>query len=35
MSDNEIKAAEGVTIRIKDKGEVLELDYDGAICQHP
>ena len=36
MSDNnEVKAAEGVTIRIKDKGEVLELDYDGAICQHP
>ena len=35
MSDNDIKAAEGVTIRIKDKGEVLELDYDGAICQHP
>ena len=35
MSDNGIKAAEGVTIRIKDKGEVLELDYDGAICQHP
>lgn len=35
MSDNGIKAAEGVTIRIKDKGEVLELDYNGAICQHP
>jgi hypothetical protein len=35
MSSNEIKAAEGVTIRIKDKGEVLELDYDGAVCQHP
>src|SRR6476619_6849138 len=30
-----VKAAEGVTIRIKDKGEVLELDYDGAVCQHP
>jgi len=30
-----VKAAEGVTIRIKDQGEVLELDYDGAICQHP
>src|SRR5438034_5327321 len=35
MSDNPIKAAEGVTIRIKDQGKVLELDYDGAICQHP
>lgn len=36
MSDNnEIKAAEGVTIRIKDKDEVLELDYDGAVCNHP
>jgi len=34
-SNNEVKAAEGVTIRIKDKGEVLELDYDGAVCQHP
>ena len=30
-----VKAAEGVTIRIKDQGEVVELDYDGAICQHP
>jgi hypothetical protein len=35
MSSNGIKAAEGVTIRIKDKDEVLQLDYDGAICQHP
>jgi len=35
MSSNGIKAAEGVKIRIKDQGEVLELDYDGAICQHP
>lgn len=36
MSSNEkIKAVEGVTIRIKDQGEVLELDYDGAVCQHP
>ena len=35
MSSNGIKAAEGVTIRIKDKDEVLELDYDGAVCQHP
>ena len=34
-SNNEIKAAEGVTIRIKDKEQVLELDYDGAVCQHP
>jgi hypothetical protein len=30
-----VKAAEGVTIRIKDQGEVVELDYDGAVCQHP
>ena len=22
-------------VRIKDQGEVLELDYDGAVCQHP
>jgi hypothetical protein len=35
MSSNGIKAAEGVTIRIKDNDEVLELDYDGAVCQHP
>jgi hypothetical protein len=36
MSSNvAVKAAEGVTIRIKDQGEVLELDYNGAICQHP
>jgi hypothetical protein len=34
-SNGSVKAAEGVTIRIKDQGEVLELDYDGAICQHP
>lgn len=34
-SNGTVKAAEGVKIRIKDKGEVLELDYDGAICQHP
>ncbi len=30
-----VKAAEGVTVRIKERGEVLELDYDGAICHHP
>ena len=30
-----VKAAEGVTIRIKDQSEVVELDYDGAVCQHP
>lgn len=36
MSSNEkVKAAEGVTIRIKDQGEVVEVDYDGAVCQHP
>ena len=34
-SNGTVKAAEGVTIRIKDKGEVVELDYDGAVCQHP
>jgi hypothetical protein len=34
VSDH-VKAAEGITIRIKDQGEVLELDYDGAVCQHP
>jgi hypothetical protein len=36
MSSNPtVKAVEGVTVRIKDNGEILELDYDGAICQHP
>ena len=30
-----IKAAEATKIRIKDKGEVVELCYDGAVCQHP
>jgi hypothetical protein len=30
-----VEAAEGVTVRIMDRGEVLELDYDGAVCQHP
>src|SRR5258708_19649284 len=38
MSSNvngRVKAAEGVMIRIKDQGEVVEVDYDGAICQHP
>ena len=36
MSSNQtVKAVEGVTVRIKDNGEILELDYDGAICQHP
>lgn len=30
-----IKAAEGIMIRIMDRGELLELDYDGAMCQHP
>ena len=35
MSSNPVKAQEGVTIRIQDQGEVVELDYDGAICQHP
>jgi len=30
-----IKAAERTMIRILDQGEVLELDYDGAVCQHP
>ena len=35
MAEESIRAAEGVTIRIKDQGEVVELDYDGAVCQHP
>ena len=35
MLDDSIKAAEGIKIRIKDQGEVVELDYDGAVCQHP
>ena len=36
MSSNlTVKAVEGVTVRIKERGEILELDYDGAICQHP
>src|SRR4051812_8567349 len=30
-----IKAAEGTVIRVLDRGEVVELDYDGAICHHP
>lgn len=30
-----LKAAEGIMIRIMDRGEVLELGYDGAMCQHP
>src|SRR5262245_7297491 len=30
-----VEAAEGVTIRIMDRGQLLELDYDGAVCQHP
>ena len=30
-----VKAAEGTMVRIMDKGEVLELFYDGAMCQHP
>jgi hypothetical protein len=34
-SNSTVKAVEGVTVRIKDRGEILELDYDGAICQHP
>jgi len=36
MSSNPpIKAVEGVTVRIRDQGKLLELDYDGAVCQHP
>ena len=30
-----IKAAERTIIRILDRGEVVELDYDGAVCHHP
>lgn len=31
----QIRAAESTLIRIKSDGEVLELGYDGAMCQHP
>jgi hypothetical protein len=34
-SEETVKPVEGVTVRIKDHGELLELDYDGAVCQHP
>ena len=32
---DKVKPAEATKVRIKDKGEVLELAYDGAICHHP
>ncbi len=38
MSDSTIEtvcAAESTLIRIRSEGEVLELAYDGAMCQHP
>lgn len=38
MSSNgsaKIKPVEGTKIRILDKGELLELEYDGAMCRHP
>ncbi len=38
MSASAIKdvcAAESTLIRIQSQGEVLELAYDGAMCQHP
>jgi hypothetical protein len=28
-------AAEATLVRIRSGNEVLELNYDGAICQHP
>ena len=30
-----IKPAEATLVRICEQGEVLELGYDGAMCQHP
>lgn len=30
-----LPAAEGVSIRINDGTDVLTLDYDGAVCDHP
>ncbi|MEI8018179.1 MAG: hypothetical protein WCH39_08240 [Schlesneria sp.] len=30
-----LKAAEGIIVRIKSNQEILELNYDGAVCQHP
>lgn len=30
-----IRAAERTMIRILDRGEVVEVDYDGAVCHHP
>ena len=38
MSDSATEtacAAESTLIRIQSEGEVLELAYDGAMCQHP
>jgi len=38
MSTNgsaKIKPVEGTKIRIMDNGELLELEYDGAMCRHP
>ena len=29
-----VKAVEGVSVRIADRGQVLTLDYDGAVCRH-
>lgn len=30
-----IQPAEATMLRIMDDGEMVEVDYDGAICQHP
>lgn len=35
LATNSVLAAEGTLIRIRDEGRVLDLSYDGAICQHP
>ena len=34
-ASNKIRAAESTVVRIEQNGEVLELEYDGALCQHP
>jgi hypothetical protein len=32
--EERIKPAEATLVRIRERGEVLELGYDGAMCQH-
>jgi len=34
-SSKKIRAAESTVVRIGQNGDVLELEYDGALCQHP